>query len=173
MLLPKPRHHPAAFTKPQVLIDHFQRSRQMMEFVLKLAHREGSQNLHAVSEYELTGLHTTASDSGAEDVDTYLQSLQSQEEVALANFIADFNTRAIPLKSAALCGKRGYEAVEYARSHRRDLLVMRAPAGRLTLWGRLFPDDAEIALRHLPCALLLFRPQRTGKTVTFSKKPSA
>jgi nucleotide-binding universal stress UspA family protein len=173
MLLPNPRHKPVAFRRPQVLIDHPQRSRQMMEFVLRLANREGAHDLHAVSEYDQTGLNLGASDSGAEDAETYRRSLQSQEEITLANFIAAFDTRAIPLKSAALCGKRGYEAVEYARAHRRDLLVMRAPAGRLTLWGRFFPADAEVALRHLPCALLLFRAQRSGRTATFSKKPDA
>jgi hypothetical protein len=59
--------------------------------------------------------------------------------------------------TAGLAGYEGVEVIGYARRQHADLLALPAPLKRLTIWDRFFRHPLELALRQLPCGLLLFR----------------
>jgi nucleotide-binding universal stress UspA family protein len=49
------------------------------------------------------------------------------------------------------------EIVTYAREHQADLLIQPTPYRRLNIWDRFFHHPTELAMRQLPCGLLLYR----------------
>jgi nucleotide-binding universal stress UspA family protein len=80
----------------------------------------------------------------------------------LADFLSGFDLSGIEIHLEALGGYEGIEVVNYAQRTNADLLAIPARAKRLTIWDRMFHHPLELALRELPCGLLLFRPPSSG-----------
>ncbi len=79
----------------------------------------------------------------------------------LADFLSGFDLSGVNVHLEALGGYEGIEVVNYAERTHADLLAIPARAKRLTIWDRVFHHPMELALRNLPCGLLLFRPPVT------------
>lgn len=157
LLVPQPRPEPEPFRRV-VAVQPPEFSRTLTESILELARREDVDVLHLVHEFELPGLHL-ALDEGAGVADT-----ESERRVAcllaehrLANQVEDCRPGRLPVRVSALEGREGWEAIQYAREHSADLLVVPAPGESGTMLDRLFPHGTDVALQSLPCALLVYR----------------
>lgn len=161
LLLPQPRPEPEPFRRV-VAVQPAEFSRLMTEDVLELARREDVDVLHLVQEFELPGLHL-ALDEGAdvEDTETVRRVACLMAEHRMANWLEDCGLGDVPVRVTGLQGREGWEAIQYAREHSADLLVVPAPEDAGTVMDRLFPYGTDLTLQTLPCALLVYR--ETGK----------
>lgn len=156
LLLPQPRPEPEPFRRV-VAVQPNEFWPEMMRDVLDLARRERVDQLHVVQEFELPGLHL-ALDEGAdvEDTETVRRVACLVAEHRLANWLEDCHPGDLPVRVTGLQGREGWEAIQYAREHSADLLVVPAPAEGGVL-DRLFPYGTDLTLQTLPCALLVYR----------------
>jgi nucleotide-binding universal stress UspA family protein len=88
----------------------------------------------------------------------YIRRLSIDQQQELADFLGGFDLSGVEVHTAGLAGYEGVEVIDYARRQHADLLALPAPLKRLTIWDRFFRHPLELALRQLPCGLLLFRP---------------
>ncbi len=164
LLLAAPRSDPQPFSRPLVAIGNLDRSSPIVAFALALAAAERAEDLHVLRECEVHGYHLAAAAEAVEDASVYLDQLQAQEELALAEFLSRWSP-SVPMRRWCMVGKAGHEAAQHARAHERDLLIVAQPDRWTGLWGKLFRSGSEVALRDLPCALLLHRAsdRRSGR----------
>jgi nucleotide-binding universal stress UspA family protein len=158
LLLSEPHLPPSPFHRIVAAVKFDDVSSRMMQLVARLASRGRTQELHVVSEYDLSGLRLAiAEGADARGPDEQRKSIHAQETVRLAAFLHDIDLKGLRPRLEALEGKDGWEPVQYARRQQADLLFFPAPTQPPSFWAKLFQHGYEFALQSLPCALFLYR----------------
>ncbi len=158
MLLPGTVKEPRDVARIAVSIDISEGSKRALDFSVSLALALEASEFHVLHEYDLPAVNTAVEEGVSRDrEEEFRDEMQALEEMRLMDFLGDVDFRGIRAERTCICGKRGHEAVAYARAHDIDLLIDRAPAHKLTFWDKLFQHGIEFALEELPSAYLLYR----------------
>jgi nucleotide-binding universal stress UspA family protein len=167
MLLPDPQSPHAAVRRIVASLPLNAESAQMVPLVLHLARGLPGTLVSFVHEFSIAEAEWAGDRSlGAgvqrepADAEVYVRERLRIEQELLADFLSGFDLGGVSVHLEALPGHEGIEAVDYARRTNADLLAIPARR-RLTIWDRVFHHPLELALRELPCGLLLFRPPST------------
>ena len=83
--------------------------------------------------------------------------IYQQEDRKLKDFISEIDVSTIPYVTRCLYDQSLSTTLDFTRESKIDLFVITGPADRFSLWNRIFPQNLELALQHLPCDLLLIR----------------
>jgi nucleotide-binding universal stress UspA family protein len=160
LLIPGAKSGPPGFRRVASTVDTGDPSRRALEYSAHLAEAIGAGELHVLHEYELPAVHVAAEEGRGREKE-FRDEMQSEEEIKLLTFLEGIDFRGFKPERVCLCGKPGHEAIGYARTKDIDLLIDRAPIGRLTFWDKLFQHDIEFALEELPASYLLYRERNT------------
>jgi nucleotide-binding universal stress UspA family protein len=130
----------------------------LIRCALAMTRRNADAALHIIHEYEVPALRQGIDDDldfrGEEQA---RREIQAEEDNRLLLYLGGFDLSDVRLVRECVCGRKGWEAVEYARRTGAELLVLSAPQRRLGLLDKLFPHDVEFALQALPCSCLFYR----------------
>ena len=83
--------------------------------------------------------------------------IYQQEDEKLKNFIKKIGKLDIPYETRCLYDQSLSTTLDFTREIKADLFIITGPTDRFSLWNRIFPQNLELALQHLPCDLLLIR----------------
>jgi nucleotide-binding universal stress UspA family protein len=123
---------------------------------------ENAQWVHIARELKLLGLALSANEQCTEE--EYHESMQGmvREEIEeVEKILSRIPRENLKINIKMLSGKSGYELARFAERKKADLLVVGAPARRLSLFDRVFPHDLEYIFANLPCNLLVINPRHT------------
>lgn len=163
LLLPDPQSQHTAMRRIVAGVEIDRRSAAMITMLLQLARGDQHASLYFVREFsvvEARWADETARRQGGELISgqsDYIRRLTVEQQQELADFLGEFDLSGLDIHTAGLGGYEGVEVINYARRQHADLLALPAPQKRLTIWDRFFRHPLELALRQLPCGLLLFR----------------
>ena len=160
LLLTSPQKESPGFRQIVVAVQYDDAAADMVRFALDFARREAASAIHIVSEYALSGLRGAMTDGlDMREAAQVRSSTRAVESLRLATFLEDIDCSGVRLVTTTLEGRAGWEASQYARRIRADLMVAAAPR-HTGLLGRLFQHGIEYAFEELPCALYLYRPMK-------------
>jgi len=83
--------------------------------------------------------------------------IYQQEDKKLDDFIKKVGIYGVGYESRCLYDQSLSTTLDFTREINADLFIIPGPTDRFSLWNRIFPQDLELALQHLPCDLLLIR----------------
>jgi nucleotide-binding universal stress UspA family protein len=128
-------------------------------------------SLHVIREYDIAGLrlgfHDDLDYRGEEQA---LRSIRADEENRLLLYLERFPLAGLRVERSCLCGRKGSEILDYARTNAVTLLLLEAPQRPLGFIDKFIRRDVEFALEALPCATLFHRP-RTGEPAGAADDP--
>jgi nucleotide-binding universal stress UspA family protein len=178
MLLPDPQSPHAAVRRIVASLPLNAESAEMVPLVLQLARGLPGTLVSFVHEFSVAEVEWAGNRSlgageqrGPAEAEVYVRERLRIEQELLADFLSGFDLSGVSVHLEVLPGHEGVEAVDYARRTNADLLAIPARARRLTIWDRVFHHPLELALRELPCGLLLFRPATARSASARVKRP--
>jgi nucleotide-binding universal stress UspA family protein len=163
MLLPDPQSQHTAMQRIVAGVGTDAQSAAMVPLLLQLARSAKQAQLYFVREFsvaEARWAQKRGAGSSGEWISghaEYIRQLSEDQQRELDEFLGGFDMSGVEVRTAGLAGYEGVEVISYARRQHADLLALPAPLRRLTIWDRFFRHPLELALRQLPCGLLLFR----------------
>jgi nucleotide-binding universal stress UspA family protein len=162
MLLPDPGDRPDVLRRIVVGIKLDAESAAMVKLALRLAGGSKQSTVHFVHEFSVVEARWANSGvpgraGASSSIEEYILQRRQEDEQMLRDYLCAFDTGDTDIRTASLAGHEGMEIVAYAREHHADLLVQPTPYRRLNIWDRFFHHPAELAMRQLPCGLLLYR----------------
>ncbi|MCX8492108.1 MAG: universal stress protein [Cyclobacteriaceae bacterium] len=127
-----------------------------------LGKMENVQWVHIVRELKLLGLALSANEQCTEDkYNESMQGMMREEIDEVQKILTHIPHENLKVNIKMLSGKSGYELARFAERKKAELLIVGAPARRLSLFDRVFPHDLEYIFANLPCNLLVINPRTT------------
>ncbi|MBV6510693.1 MAG: hypothetical protein FMNOHCHN_00170 [Ignavibacteriaceae bacterium] len=128
-----------------------------LSYAANLARMSGG-SLGLIREFQVPGLAMTVNATGSlTEAEDALEQWKKEEEAKMDIYIREHNFSGIPVTRTCIYGKEGFESSAYTKEQNGDLLVMTAPAKKLSLLDRIFQHDVEYILKELPCSILMVR----------------
>jgi nucleotide-binding universal stress UspA family protein len=122
---------------------------------------ENAQWLHITRELKLLGLALSANEQCTEEeYHDSMQGMVREELEQVEKILARTPHAKLKVNIKVLSGKAGFELARFAERKKADLLIVGAPARRLSLFDRMFPHDLEYIFANLPCNLLVVNPKK-------------
>lgn len=84
-----------------------------------------------------------------------IRNIYREQDLKLAEYLASLRLPYQGYQHRCLHDPERTLTLAFTRDLGADLLVMHGPTNRFSLWNRLFFQDLDGALQHLPCSLLL------------------
>lgn len=139
-------------------VDFSKEGTQLLHTAYDTARLFGSEKLTLLRELLVPGLAMTVHDSGSkEETGSMRQVWEEQERLKINMLVKELHFSGLPVKTAIVYGRQGYEAKKYAEEQNVDLLVVPAPKKKLRLMDRIFQHDQEYLYQELPCSLLCLK----------------
>ncbi len=124
-----------------------------------LGNKDRNAWVHVVRELKLLGLALSAREQSTESEYDELQRKMVREETALVQkTLEQIPHKHIKINIKLLSGKSGFELAQFARRKSADLLIIKAPQRRFSIFDRIFTHDQEYIFSDLPCNLLIIQP---------------
>lgn len=152
------------FTEPQVKPRPIQRIHCAVEY------REESKKAVRIAAYLASYLNTRdlyyTHSFPAEELDEkrrvenraeLIRQLYRREEELLKEYLRAAGVEDVPHESRCLYDQQHSTTLNFTREINADLFIIHGPTDRFSLWNRMFGQDLELTLQHLPCSLLLTR----------------
>ncbi len=86
-----------------------------------------------------------------------IRRLYRQEDEKLKAYLEKLDLSDVSYRTRCLYDVSRATTINFTREIEADLFVLHGPTDRFSLWNRMFSQDLEMALQHLPCSLLLTR----------------
>jgi nucleotide-binding universal stress UspA family protein len=162
MLLPDPGDRADVLRRIVVGIKMDEESAAMVKLALRLASESKENTVHFVHEFSVVEARwvtsgVTGRTGQSSSIDEYIRQRRREDQRMLHEYLSAFDTGDTTVRTASLAGHEGMEIVTYAREQQADLLILPTPYRRLNIWDRFFHHPTELAMRQLPCGLLLYR----------------
>jgi nucleotide-binding universal stress UspA family protein len=121
-----------------------------------LAEKENSSWVHIVREIKMMGLTLSANEQlTAQEYSESKQAMVQDEINAVERILETIPHAKTKVNIKMLSGKSGFELRKFVEKKQGDLLVVGAPARRLSFFDRIFPHDLEYIFADMPCNLLI------------------
>ncbi len=86
-----------------------------------------------------------------------IRRLYREEDEKLNNYLKELDLPNVSYRTRCLYDVSRSTTINFTREIEADLFVLHGPTDRFSLWNRMFTQDLELTLQHLPCSLLLTR----------------
>jgi len=158
LILSNPNNKIKSFNRICVTVDYSPLSELAVKNAYEFSKLENSEEFTVIREYLLPALAITIYDSGSvQETQKSRVKWQKEEEEKLKNFLIGIGIDDSNVKTVCLYGKQGWEAKEFAKENKSDLLVVSSPQRKLKLVDRIFQHDLEFIFDRLPCSLLIVK----------------
>lgn len=126
-----------------------------------LAEKENSSWVHIVREIKMMGLTLSANEQlTAQEYSETKQAMVQDEINAVEKILDTIPHSKTKVNIKMLSGKSGFELRRFVEKKHGDLLVVGAPARRLSFFDRIFPHDLEYIFADMPCNLFIVNKGR-------------
>lgn len=154
LLFTEPQIKPQSIEKIHCAVEYRPRSQKAVRVAAALASYAKSRYLYYTHTFTSEELEERRKvENRAERVRQFYQ----QEDEKLQAFIAGAGVEQVPYEARCLYDQARSTTLNFTREVEADLFVIHGPTDRFSLWNRMFGQDLELALQHLPCSLLLTR----------------
>jgi nucleotide-binding universal stress UspA family protein len=126
-----------------------------------LAEKENASWVHIVREIKMMGLTLSANEQlTAQEYSDSKQALVQEEIDAVEKILSTIPHTKTKVNIKMLSGKSGFELKRFVEKKQGDLLVVGAPARKLSFFDRIFPHDLEYIFADMPCNLLIVNKRK-------------
>ncbi len=154
LLFTEPQVKPRPIEKIHCAVEYREGSQKAVRVAADIAVYSGSRYLYYTHTFTGEELEEKRKvENRAERVRQFYQ----KEDEKLQAFIKGAGVDDIPHESRCLFDQARSTTLNFTRDMQTDLFVIHGPTDRFSLWNRMFGQDLELALHHLPCSLLLTR----------------
>ena len=161
LMIQNPTKNPSPLRNVVVAAEGSPHVELAVETACQISRLENAQWIHIVRELKLLGLTLAVNEQCNEE--EYAESKQGmvREEVEqVEKMLARIPHEGQKINIKMLSGKSGFELAIFTEKKKAELLIVGAPAQRLSLVDRLFPHDLEYIFANLPCNLLVVKPKK-------------
>ena len=161
LMIQNPTKNPSPLRNVVVAAEGSPHVELAVETACQISRLENAQWIHIVRELKLLGLTLAVNEQCNEE--EYAESKQGmvREEVEqVEKMLARIPHEGQKINIKMLSGKSGFELAIFTEKKKAELLIVGAPAQRLSLVDRLFPHDLEYIFANLPCNLLVVKPRK-------------
>jgi len=154
LLLTDPQERPKSFTNIHCAVEFHQGCEKAVQVAADLSWVLRSRHLYFTHSFVATEYGVKKSnESAAEEIRT-LYGLADEKLRAFlqANHLSDAD-----YEMRSLVETSQMTTMSFSRDVQADLFIIHGPTDRFSLWNRMFAQDLEMTLQHLPCSLLLTR----------------
>ena len=161
------RHAPCSvllFTEPQVKPGNIQKIHCAVEYrdgsekavyvAAGLASYLGTRDLYYTHSFTNEELEKKKK---VENSIEHIRQFYQREDKRLEKFIKSAGVSNVSYNARCLHDQARTTTLNFTHELQADLFIIHGPTDRFSLWNRMFGQDLEIALQHLPCSLLLTR----------------
>ncbi len=154
LLMTEPQIKPMPLQRIHCAVEYDDEARLAVQVAINIAQELGTRDLFFTHTFRIPDLadKKTLSNDAKKIKDIY-----KKEDDKLKSFIAEFDTEGISFQTRCLNEKSRSTTLDLTREIMADLFIVHGPRSRLNLWDRLFPQQLELALQNLPCAMLMTR----------------
>ena len=146
------------FKKFCVSTDYSQDSESIIRLSYQFALMENANEFIIVRDIYTPGLSSAAMESGiTSNADNVISIFQKEEEEKLIMFVRELNLKGIPVIVKCLYGREGWAERDFVQNNNIDIFAVNGKTKRSYFFDRLFPNELEFSIKHLPSNLLILR----------------
>ncbi|MHB8852801.1 MAG: universal stress protein [Ignavibacteriaceae bacterium] len=146
------------FKKFCVSTDYSQDSESIIKLSYQFALMENANEFIVVRDIYTPGLSSAAMESGiTSNADKVISIFQKEEEEKLIMFVRELNLKGIPIIVKCLYGREGWAERDFVQNNNIDIFAVNGKTKRSYFFDRLFPNELEFSIKHLPSNLLILR----------------
>jgi nucleotide-binding universal stress UspA family protein len=161
LMIQNPSAQPSPIQNVVVDAEESQHTELALQAACEISLLEKAHWLHVVRELKLLGLTLSVNEQcNEEEYSETKQSMVREEIEQVEKKLARIPHQGLKVNIKMLSGKSGFELARFAERKKAELLVVSAPAERLSLLDRLFPHDLEYIFANLPCNLLVVKSRK-------------
>ncbi len=154
LLFTEPQIKPRAIEKIHCAVEYREGSEKALRVAAAVAAYSGSRHLYYTHTFTAEELEEKRK---VENRSERVRQFYKNEDEKLETFISGAGIELIPHEARCLYDQARSTTLNFTREIEADLFVIHGPTDRFSLWNRMFGQDLELALQHLPCSLLLTR----------------
>jgi len=154
LLFTEPQVRPSAIQRIHCAVEYRHGSQKAVHVAANLASNLGTRDLYYT--HSFTGEELLKKKRAENHTDLIRQFYQTEEK-RLAAFIKGVGVDDVPHSVRCLHDQVRSTTLNFTHEFQADLFIIHGPTDRFSLWNRMFGQDLEMALQHLPCSLLLTR----------------
>ena len=170
LLLTKPSDNPKSMKTIVVNGTEHPKTPNTIETAMYFAKVQKAKEIYVVKEKKLYGLASVVAEDEPEiETKEFKKSYAKEEKMQLKEMLKQTNisdTSGIEIITKILPGKAGHCSSKFARKIKADLLVVNSPDAEkglgMRILKRIFPQDIEYVLEHLPANLLIVYSENDG-----------
>ncbi len=151
LLLTDPQVKPNHLTKIQCAVEYNGKGEKAAVVASRLAYFCDTRDLYYTLSFSVPDWEETRKNADR------IKDIYNREDETLHEFLDSVDLWSVPYQARCLNEQNRGVTLNFAREIGADLLIVPGPEGQLSLWNRLFPQNFELAMQHLPCSLLLVR----------------
>lgn len=152
------------FTEPQVkphplhnihcAVEYREGSQKAVQVAAALAYYAESRHLYFTHTFTAEEMEEKRSAQNRTDL---IRQFYQKEDEKLHHFIKGVGVYDVQYEARCLYDQSRSTTLNFTHEIHADLFIIHGPTDRFSLWNRMFGQDLELALQHLPCSLLLTR----------------
>jgi nucleotide-binding universal stress UspA family protein len=151
---------PKVFKKVCISVEFTHEGEQTLKKAFEWGSLENAKEITLLREFRVPGLSMLVNDNGSIQETEGLRNKWEKDELDKMDFfVRELNLPKLKFKKVFLYGKQGWESKNYTKENKTDLLIVPAPKKKLGLFDRIFPSGIEFLAKHLPCSLLIVKPE--------------
>jgi len=154
LLFTEPQTKPRAIERIHCAVEYRDDSKKAVHVAACLAGYLDSNSLYFTHSFSSSDIKE---EKEAQQNPDLVRRIYQQEDKKLDDFIHKVGVYGINYESRCLYDQSFSTTLDFTREINADLFIITGPTDRFSLWNRIFPQDLELALQHLPCDLLLIR----------------
>lgn len=154
LLFTEPQTKPRAVERIHCAVEYRDDSKKAVHVAACLAGYLESNSLYFT--HSFSSLEIKEEKEGRQNPDL-VRRIYQQEDAKLNEFLKEIGVYGVDYESRCLYDPSLSTTLDFTREINADLFIITGPNDRFSLWNRIFPQDLELALQHLPCDLLLIR----------------
>ncbi|MBN1466680.1 universal stress protein [candidate division KSB1 bacterium] len=153
LLFTEPHEEPSTIQKIHCAVEYRSGSEKAVYVAACLASYLGTRDLYYTHSFIGEELDNKKTGNRAE----FIRQFYQNEEKKLQDFIKKAGVKDMRYHTRCLHDQVRTTTLNFTRELEADLFIIHGPTDRFSLWNRMFGQNLEIALQHLPCSLLLTR----------------
>ncbi len=154
LLFTEPQTKPRPIERIHCAVEYREGSKKAIKVAARLAGSLQTKSLYFTHSFTSNEIKEEKQHPKGPDA---VRRIYQQEDEKLNTFIKELGALDIPYETRCLYDQSLSTTLDFTREIKADLFIITGPMDRFSLWNRIFPQNLELALQHLPCDLLLIR----------------
>lgn len=158
LILESPSNGITGFKKFCVSTDYSQDSESVIKLSYQFALMDNANEFIVLKDIYTPGLSSAVMDSGVpSNSDEVISTFKKEEEEKLNMFVKELNLKGIPIIIKCLYGREGWAERDFVQQNDISIFVVNGKIKRFYFFDKLFPNELEFSIKHLPSNLLILR----------------